>query len=87
MAQEREFRRSRILAMVQASWSYAAIDDADAAAGAGAKLLAKLNAVAETIKRRRELHGDAAPNEADSPDEAESTIAEAALDAPQTIDT
>ena len=81
MAQEREFRRSRILAKVQASWSYAAIDGADGTAGAGAKLLAKLNAVAEDVMRRRERHRGAAPGE------AESTIAEAALDAPQAIDT
>ncbi|MGA2488516.1 MAG: hypothetical protein ABSF49_21465 [Roseiarcus sp.] len=42
---------------------YAAIDGAEAAADDGGRkrLLTKLNAMAETIKRRRERHGEAAP--------------------------
>jgi hypothetical protein len=44
------------------------------------RLLAKLNAMAENIKRRRELHGEAPPGEDDSP------IAEPALDAPKAVD-
>jgi hypothetical protein len=154
-AREREFRRIRILAMVQAGWSYAAIgreeaisrervrqivaqafeagesetklvhasmqlarleptlrlaarsvadgglsaidrllrapgrlnrcaaiDGADPAYDENARerLLAKLNAMAETIKRRRELQGEAAPGENDSTD------AEAPLDATDSPD-
>jgi len=138
-ARDREFRRIRILAMVQAGWSYAAIgreeaisrervrqivaqafeagenetklvharvqiarlepalrlaarsvadgdlaaiDGAEAAADEGGRerLLAKLNTMAENIKRHREIHGDASPGEDDSP------IAEAALDVPQAIE-
>ena len=61
---------------------YAAIDGADPAYDEDARerLLAKLNAMAENIKRRRELHGEAAPGETDS------TEAEAALDATHSPD-
>jgi hypothetical protein len=42
--------------------------------------------MADNIERRRELHGDAAPGEDDWPGADHSTIAEAALDAPQAVD-
>ncbi len=54
--------------------------DAPADAGGRERLLAKLNGVAGNIVRRRERHGEAPPREDDS------TIAEAALDAPQAVD-
>ena len=84
----------RLLRVLDRLDKYAAVDGAEAAYDEGAreKLLAKLNAMAENIKRHRELHGDAAPGEADWPGEDDwpgaddSTIAEAALDAPQAID-
>jgi hypothetical protein len=68
---DREFRRSRILAMASAGWRHAAIGREGAIARE--RLLTKLNAMAETVKRRRELHGAAPPGEDDSP------IAQAAL--------
>ncbi len=60
------------------NWYYAAIGRE--AAIARERLLAKLNAMAETIQRRRERHGEAPPDASDPP------IAEAALDAPQAVD-
>jgi hypothetical protein len=61
---------------------YAAIDAADAAdrGGGRKRRLAKLNAMAENLEQRRERHGEAAPGEADSTD------AEAALDATDSPD-
>jgi hypothetical protein len=72
----------RLLRVLDRLDRYAAVDGAEAAYDEGGRerLLAKLNAMAENIKRHRELHGDAPPDEDDSP------IAEAALDAPQAID-
>jgi hypothetical protein len=72
----------RLLRVLDRLDRYAAIDGADPAYDENARerLLTKLNAMAENIKRHRELHGDAPPGEDDSP------IAEAALDAPQTIE-
>ena len=58
-ARDREFWRVRIPAMVQAGWSYAAIGREEAISRE--RLLAKLNSMAEHVKRRRELHGDAPP--------------------------
>jgi len=80
----------RLLRVLDRLDKYAAVDGAEAAYDEGAreKLLAKLNAMAENIKRHRELHGDAAPGEDDWPGEDDSLatddspIAEAALDAP-----
>ena len=59
-ARGREYRQLRILAMAPAGWSYAAIGRE--AAIARERLLAKLNAMAETIQRRRERHGEAPPD-------------------------
>ena len=72
----------RLLRVLDRLDRYAALDGAEAAADEGGRerLLAKLNAMAENIQRHRELHGDAPPGDADSP------IAEAALDAPQAIE-
>ena len=72
----------RLLRVLDRLDRYAALDGAEAAYDEGGRerLLAKLNAMAENIKRHRELHGDAPPGEDDSP------IAEAALDAPQAIE-
>ena len=72
----------RLLRVLDRLDRYAAVDGAEAAYDEGGRerLLAKLNAMAENIKRHRELHGDAPPDDDDSP------IAEAALDAPQAID-
>jgi hypothetical protein len=72
----------RLLRVLDRLDRYAAIDVADAAdhEGGRERLLAKLNSMAENIKRHRELHGDDAPGEADSTD------AETVLDAPQPID-
>ncbi len=72
----------RLLRVLDRLDRYVAIDGADAAdhEGGRERLLAKLNAMAENIKRHRELHGEAPPGEDDSP------IPEAALDAPQAVD-
>ena len=72
----------RLLRVLDRLDKYIAVDFADVAGSEGGRerLLAKLNSMAENIIRRRELHGDAAPGEVDSP------IAEAALDAPQVVD-
>ena len=82
-------RLLRVLDRLDRLDRYFDVDVADAAYDEGAreKLIAKLNSMAENIKRHRELHSDAAPlDEADAPGEDDSTIAEAALDAPQAID-
>ena len=85
----------RLLRVLDRLDRYAALDGAGSASYAASgreRLLAKLNRMAENIKRHRELHGDAPPGEADSPDADDwpdaddSTTAEAALDAPQTAD-
>ena len=72
----------RLLRVLDRLDRYSAIDGAEAAYDEGGRerLLAKLNSMAENIKRHREIHGDGPPGEDDSP------IAEAALDAPQAID-
>ena len=72
----------RLLRVLDRLDKYIDVDFADVAGSEGGRerLLAKLNSMAENIIRRRELHGDAAPGEVDSP------IAEAALDAPQVVD-
>jgi hypothetical protein len=72
-ARDREFRRLRILSLASAGRRYAAIGRQGAIARA--RLLAKLNALAEPIKRRRALYGDAPQGEAGQP------TAETALDA------
>jgi len=76
------------IARLEPALRLAARSVADAAYDEGGreKLLAKLNRMAENIQRRRALHGGAAPGENDSLDAEDSTIAEAALDAPQTVD-
>ena len=84
----------RLLRVLDRLDRYVAVDAAGAAdhEGGRERLLAKLNSMAENIIRHRELHGDSPQGEADPPDAddgpgaVDSTIAEAALDAPQAVD-
>jgi hypothetical protein len=78
----------RLLRVLDRLDRYVAVDVADATdhEGGRERLLAKLNSMAENIKRHRELHGDAPPGEDAASGAYDSPIAEAALDAPQAVD-
>jgi len=86
---EREYRRLRILAMAPAGWSYAAIGSEEAISGERAPQIDAQTFEAgesETALRLRTPSGAGSATATRRRGEADSPTAEAALDAPQVVD-